>query len=97
MIYRHAQSILVDAYLLPLATHHRFISFSLYCIGFILFILSLKKGMNRKGINRVQDTTSFNSLNLPGLTWLSYLLSANLTLSSTISLKAWSGLLFQWR
>jgi phosphatidate cytidylyltransferase len=44
MIYHYSTTILVDAYLLPLATHHRFISFSLYCIGFILFILSLKKG-----------------------------------------------------
>lgn len=38
------RSVLVDRFLLPLATHHRFISFSLYCMGFVLFILSLKKG-----------------------------------------------------
>ncbi|KAI9203854.1 cytidylyltransferase family-domain-containing protein [Polychytrium aggregatum] len=28
----------------PLATHHRFISFALYCVGFIFFVINLKKG-----------------------------------------------------
>ncbi|RKO92918.1 phosphatidate cytidylyltransferase [Blyttiomyces helicus] len=35
---------LVDAFLNPLATHHRFISFSMYCVGFVLFVINLKKG-----------------------------------------------------
>ena len=35
---------LVDALLLPLATHHRFISFVFYVIGFMFFVMNLKKG-----------------------------------------------------
>jgi phosphatidate cytidylyltransferase len=37
--YRH-----IPPVLLPLATHHRFISFSLYCFGLVFFVLNLKKG-----------------------------------------------------
>lgn len=33
IIYYFQQIILVDAFLLPFATHHRFISFVLYVIG----------------------------------------------------------------
>jgi len=33
-----------DAFLMPLAKHHRLISFSLYCAGFVVFVLNLKKG-----------------------------------------------------
>ncbi|KAJ3185724.1 hypothetical protein HDU85_001083 [Gaertneriomyces sp. JEL0708] len=36
--------VVVDAFLMPLATHHRFISFSLYCVGLVLFVMNLKKG-----------------------------------------------------
>ncbi|KAJ3045738.1 hypothetical protein HDV00_007864 [Rhizophlyctis rosea] len=36
--------VIVDAFLMPLATHHRFISFLLYCFGLVLFVLNLKKG-----------------------------------------------------
>jgi len=43
-IHYFKQLILVDAFLMPLATHHRFISFTLYCIGFVLFVINLKKG-----------------------------------------------------
>ncbi|CAG8719387.1 13548_t:CDS:10, partial [Cetraspora pellucida] len=44
IIYYFKKAVLVDALLLPLATHHRFISFTLYCIGFVLFVANLKKG-----------------------------------------------------
>ncbi|ORX44618.1 phosphatidate cytidylyltransferase [Hesseltinella vesiculosa] len=40
--------VLVDAFLLPLATHHRFISFMLYVTGFVLFVLNLKKGLYKQ-------------------------------------------------
>jgi len=33
IIYYFKEIVLVDAFLLPFATHHRFISFVLYCIG----------------------------------------------------------------
>ncbi|KAL2916021.1 phosphatidate cytidylyltransferase [Polyrhizophydium stewartii] len=36
--------VFVDAFLMPLATHHRLISFLLYCIGLVNFVLNLKKG-----------------------------------------------------
>jgi phosphatidate cytidylyltransferase len=38
------QPLLVDAFLQHLAMHHRFISFVLYVIGFVLFVANLKKG-----------------------------------------------------
>ncbi|RIB08385.1 phosphatidate cytidylyltransferas-like protein [Gigaspora rosea] len=44
IIYYFKKAVLVDAFILPLATHHRFISFTLYCIGFVLFVANLKKG-----------------------------------------------------
>ncbi|KAJ3375508.1 hypothetical protein GGF31_004627 [Allomyces arbusculus] len=37
--FRHIPPVLV-----PLATHHRFISFSLYVIGLVFFVLNLKRG-----------------------------------------------------
>lgn len=36
--------VFADAQLTPFATNHRFISFSLYTIGFMGFVMSLKKG-----------------------------------------------------
>ena len=33
-----------NAQLTPFATNHRFVSFSLYMIGFVGFVLSLKRG-----------------------------------------------------
>jgi phosphatidate cytidylyltransferase len=39
--------VFVDAFLLPLATHHRFISFVLYVLGIVVFVLTLKKGHYR--------------------------------------------------
>ncbi|PNS16920.1 hypothetical protein CAC42_4884 [Sphaceloma murrayae] len=44
VIYYFKHIILVDKVLLPFATHHRFISFMLYIIGFVFFVTSLEKG-----------------------------------------------------
>jgi phosphatidate cytidylyltransferase len=45
LIYYYKPIVLVDAFLMPLATHHRFISFSLYVIGLVFFVLDLRKGI----------------------------------------------------
>ncbi|KAL2120276.1 hypothetical protein VTJ04DRAFT_4302 [Mycothermus thermophilus] len=42
VVYYLKHIVLVDKVLLPLATHHRFISFVLYVIGFVFFVGSLK-------------------------------------------------------
>ncbi|KAI2614792.1 phosphatidate cytidylyltransferase [Hypoxylon fragiforme] len=44
VIYYFKHIVLVDKVLLPLATHHRFISFVLYVIGFVFFVANLKPG-----------------------------------------------------
>jgi phosphatidate cytidylyltransferase len=44
LIYYYKPIVLVDAFLMPLATHHRFISFTLYITGIVIFVLNLKKG-----------------------------------------------------
>ncbi|KAI4607127.1 hypothetical protein J4E80_009858 [Alternaria sp. BMP 0032] len=44
VIYYFKHVLMVDRLLLPLATHHRFISFMLYIIGFVFFVFSLQKG-----------------------------------------------------
>ncbi|KAI0131874.1 phosphatidate cytidylyltransferase [Xylariales sp. AK1849] len=44
VIYYFKHIVLVDKVLLPLATHHRFISFILYVIGFVFFVASLRAG-----------------------------------------------------
>ncbi|KAJ9137552.1 Phosphatidate cytidylyltransferase [Pleurostoma richardsiae] len=44
VIYYFKHIVLVDKVLLPLATHHRFISFMLYVIGFVFFVASLQAG-----------------------------------------------------
>ena len=60
---------MVDAFLLPFATHHRFISFILYVIGtcllhvkkkqmiypfvgFVFFVMNLKKGLYRQQMSQ---------------------------------------------
>ncbi|RMZ82518.1 hypothetical protein DV737_g1959, partial [Chaetothyriales sp. CBS 132003] len=43
VIYYFKHILLVDKVLLPFATHHRFISFMMYLIGFVFFVASLKK------------------------------------------------------
>ncbi|KAK9462917.1 cytidylyltransferase family-domain-containing protein [Lipomyces oligophaga] len=44
VIYYFKEIVLVDSYLLPFAIHHRFISYMLYIIGFMIFVWSLEKG-----------------------------------------------------
>ncbi|KAM0348738.1 hypothetical protein ACHAPU_004177 [Fusarium lateritium] len=44
VIYYFKHIIVVDKVLLPLATHHRFISFILYVFGFVFFVTSLQAG-----------------------------------------------------
>ncbi|CAK4033719.1 phosphatidate cytidylyltransferase [Lecanosticta acicola] len=44
VIYYFKHVVLIDRVLLPFATHHRFISFMLYVIGFVFFVGSLQKG-----------------------------------------------------
>lgn len=43
VIYYFKHILLVDKVLLPFATHHRFISFMMYILGFVFFVGSLKK------------------------------------------------------
>lgn len=47
VIYYFKHIVLVDKVLLPFATHHRFISFMLYVIGFVFFVASLQVGNYR--------------------------------------------------
>lgn len=47
VIYYFKHILLVDKVLLPLATHHRFISFMLYVMGFVFFVGSLEQGHYR--------------------------------------------------
>jgi len=47
VVYYFKHIILVDKVLLPFATHHRFISFMLYIVGFVFFVGSLQKGNYR--------------------------------------------------
>jgi phosphatidate cytidylyltransferase len=44
IIYYFKHVVFTDAQLLPFATNHRIISFTLYTIGFVGFVMSLKKG-----------------------------------------------------
>ncbi|KAJ8330950.1 phosphatidate cytidylyltransferase [Batrachochytrium dendrobatidis] len=44
LIHYFKPVVFVDAFLMPLANHHRFISFLLYCLGLVNFVLNLKKG-----------------------------------------------------
>ncbi|KAI7875299.1 phosphatidate cytidylyltransferase [Lichtheimia hyalospora FSU 10163] len=44
IIYYFTEIVMVDRFLLPFATHHRFISFMLYVLGFVFFVANLKKG-----------------------------------------------------
>ncbi|CAI7658624.1 hypothetical protein ACN42_g3762 [Penicillium freii] len=47
VIYYFKHILLVDKVLLPLANHHRFLSFTLYVMGFVFFVGSLQKGHYR--------------------------------------------------
>ena len=44
LIYYYKSVVLVDSFLVVLGSHHRFISFLLYCFGLMQFVLQLKKG-----------------------------------------------------
>ncbi|KAI8988548.1 phosphatidate cytidylyltransferase [Mycotypha africana] len=52
IIYYFKEVVMVDAFLLPFATHHRFISFVLYVIGFVFFVMNLKKGQYRSQMSQ---------------------------------------------
>ncbi|KAI8880833.1 phosphatidate cytidylyltransferase [Backusella circina FSU 941] len=52
IIYYFKKIIMVDAFLLPFVTHHRFISFMLYIIGFLYFVMNLKKGQYRSQMSQ---------------------------------------------
>ncbi|CRG83170.1 phosphatidate cytidylyltransferase [Talaromyces islandicus] len=47
VIYYFKHILLVDKVLLPFATHHRFLSFMLYVMGFVFFVATLQKGHYR--------------------------------------------------
>ncbi|ORX62364.1 phosphatidate cytidylyltransferase [Hesseltinella vesiculosa] len=47
IIYYFQEIIMVDAFLQPFATHHRFISFMLYVMGFVFFVMNLRSGQYR--------------------------------------------------
>ncbi|KAJ1927449.1 phosphatidate cytidylyltransferase [Tieghemiomyces parasiticus] len=47
LLHYFKQFVLMDGVLQPLATHHRFISFSLYLFGFVWFVAGLRKGFYR--------------------------------------------------
>ena len=44
MFTHFKENVLVDAFLQPFANHHRFTSLMLYLIGFVFFVMNLKKG-----------------------------------------------------
>lgn len=48
IIYYFKHVVFADAQLMPFATNHRIISFTLYIIGFVGFVMSLKKGYLRR-------------------------------------------------
>ncbi|OBZ87724.1 putative phosphatidate cytidylyltransferase [Choanephora cucurbitarum] len=52
IIHYFKEIVLVDAFLLPFATHHRFISFILYVIGFVFFVVNLEKGQYRSQMSQ---------------------------------------------
>ncbi|QKX64268.1 uncharacterized protein TRUGW13939_11441 [Talaromyces rugulosus] len=47
VLYYFKHILLVDKVLLPFATHHRFLSFMLYVMGFVFFVATLQKGHYR--------------------------------------------------
>ncbi|KAG0152319.1 hypothetical protein CROQUDRAFT_35346 [Cronartium quercuum f. sp. fusiforme G11] len=48
IIYYFKHIVFIDAYLLPFARHHRFISLLLYLIGFLAFVANLDRGHLRR-------------------------------------------------
>ncbi|CAO3625686.1 unnamed protein product [Cunninghamella echinulata] len=47
IIYYFKEIVMVDSFLLPFAIHHRFASFTLYVLGFVFFVMNLRKGQYR--------------------------------------------------
>lgn len=48
IIYYFKHIVFIDAYLLPFARHHRFISLLLYLVGFLAFVANLDRGHLRR-------------------------------------------------
>ncbi|CAH7666646.1 phosphatidate cytidylyltransferase [Phakopsora pachyrhizi] len=48
IIYYFKHVVFIDAYLLPFARHHRFISLLLYLVGFLAFVANLDRGHLRR-------------------------------------------------
>jgi len=48
IIYYFKHIVFIDAYFLPFAKNHRFISFMLYMVGFVAFVANLQKGYLRQ-------------------------------------------------
>ena len=48
IIYYFKHIVFVDAYFIPFARHHRFISFMLYVLGFVGFVTNLKRNQLRR-------------------------------------------------
>ena len=76
VIYYFKHIVLIDKVLLPLATHHRFISFMLYIMGtWVPFALPVKlthlQVSSSSSAPSAKATTSSNSHNSPGPTWRS--------------------------
>lgn len=80
VIYYFKHIVLVDALLLPLATHHRFISFILYMMGMIAraplgayLLMGFIQALYSSSPPSRRDTTSSNLHNSHGRTWFSIL------------------------
>jgi CDP-diglyceride synthetase len=75
IVYYLKHIVLVDKVLLPLATHHRFISFILYVFGEHLvvfvtgFVLTTRQASSSSSARSRPATSSFNSRSSPGPTW----------------------------
>lgn len=52
LIERFKDTAFSDAFLLPLANHHRFISFCLYLAGLMLFVMNLQRGQYKFQFNQ---------------------------------------------
>ncbi len=92
VVYYLKHIVLVDKVLLPLATHHRFISFILYVFGVSPSDFPAARGravtdwLPTKGLSFLSGpsrraTSSSSSRSSPGLTWRSFSSSSRRTLS----------------
>lgn len=75
VIYYFKHIVVVDAFLLPFATHHRFISFILYIIGLQppyslrMSDIDCLKDLFSSWLRSRKDTTNSSLRSLHGLTW----------------------------